>query len=259
MSGPYAAMRSAAEEWEAKHAKLLVETEGLRREVTEQRAICAAAKAIVGEDRWPRIVRNCGGGARPGSQHGDGAVVLELLGGQETGTYVDVGACHPTECSTTWNLYTRGWSGLLVEPLPQHWYPLLRDRPRDRLCPLAVLDRKGWAMLRVAGTVSSVRPDWDIAALAEIAVETDTLAAVVRAYLPGRQVDFLSIDAEGSEAMVLAGTDWSWLRPEVILIEYRSYHADRPGEDESAAWEPAVLAQGYRLHWQDDLNRIYVR
>lgn len=244
--------------WQARHSDLLVETEALRREVAEQRATVSAARGIVGEAAWPTILRRYSAGANPGSQYGEGSVILDLLP-EPTGTYVDVGACHPTECSATWNLYTRGWSGLLVEPLPQHWYPLLRQRPRDRVCPIAVHERRGWAMLRVAGTVSSLRPDWDIASQIELAIETDTLAAVVEEYLPGREVDFLSIDVEGAEGRVLAGTDWSRIRPRAIMVEYRTYHPDRPGEDESATWEPDVLAQGYRVHWQDDLNRIYVR
>jgi hypothetical protein len=68
-------------------------------------------------------------------------------------------------------------------------------------------------------------------------------------------IDFLKVDVEGGEADVLLGNDWTRFRPKVIVIE-----AIAPGSNEPAweAWEPFLLAQGYRFTLFDTLNRFYV-
>jgi hypothetical protein len=70
-----------------------------------------------------------------------------------------------------------------------------------------------------------------------------------------KAIDILKIDVEGAEADVLAGNDWTRFRPAVVVAE-----AVTPGAGEAAwqAWEPALLAQGYRFRLFDTLNRFYV-
>ena len=64
--------------------------------------------------------------------------------------YVAVGANASEQASNTWQFHQAGGRGLLIEPLPKYWPDLLRHRPHDRLCPLAVTDRAGIADLRVS-------------------------------------------------------------------------------------------------------------
>jgi hypothetical protein len=80
-----------------------------------------------------------------------------------------------------------------------------------------------------------------------------TLARLCEQY--AGEIDFLKIDVEGGEADVLAGGDWRRHRPKVIVIE-----AVLPGSGAPAwsAWEPFLLAQGYRFALFDTLNRFYV-
>jgi hypothetical protein len=60
---------------------------------------------------------------------------------------------------------------------------------------------------------------------------------------------------EGAEADVLAGMDFKRWRPRVVLLE-----AVAPGSMAEAwgAWEPDLLAHGYRFAFFDRLNRFYV-
>jgi FkbM family methyltransferase len=69
------------------------------------------------------------------------------------------------------------------------------------------------------------------------------------------RIDFLKIDVEGAETDVIAGMDLVRWRPRVILVE-----AIQPGSMAAAwdAWEPALLAAGYRFAFFDRLNRFYV-
>ncbi len=42
------------------------------------------------------------------------------FGRRDHGFFVDVGAFHPTDISNTSCLAERGWSGLLIDPIPEH-------------------------------------------------------------------------------------------------------------------------------------------
>lgn len=251
-------LRESRDRYQRQYEELLLEVEALRRDATESRDLLAAARALVGQSAWPVIERTYPRATHRGSQHDEDGALAELLP-EERGFYVDVGASHPTECSNTWQLYHRGWSGLLVEPLPQCWYRLLRDRPRDRLAPFAAWDSDGYARLRVAGTVSSVRPDWGIEEQGTLVVETRRLSTILDAAPEVRdKCSLLSIDCEGAEAQVLRGVDWGRFRPRVVVVEYREYDAAGDGVDATDRLEPALVAAGYEPRHQNRLNRVYV-
>ncbi|KMZ11421.1 hypothetical protein BHUM_05350 [Candidatus Burkholderia humilis] len=56
--------------------------------------------------------------------------VLARLGVQE-GVYIDVGASTPIDDNNTYALYERGFSGVYIEPQPQHAIEHRQVRPRD--------------------------------------------------------------------------------------------------------------------------------
>jgi hypothetical protein len=58
-----------------------------------------------------------------GSQDGEDAIIAELCP-EPTGVYVDVGAGDPVSCSNTFQLWRRGWRGLLIEPRKDAVYDL---------------------------------------------------------------------------------------------------------------------------------------
>jgi hypothetical protein len=54
------------------------------------------------------------------------------------GTFVEVGANHPTLESQTWLLEQEGWSGVLIEPNPGLCELLRAQRPRSKVFQAAV-------------------------------------------------------------------------------------------------------------------------
>jgi hypothetical protein len=52
------------------------------------------------------------------SQEGEDLIASRLFPNQSTGFYVDIGAHHPTRFSNTYLLYTKGWRGINIDPLP---------------------------------------------------------------------------------------------------------------------------------------------
>lgn len=191
-----------------------------------------------------------------GSQDNEDHFLRKILPGD--GMYIDIGASFPKECSNTWRLYQRGWRGLLVEPLPQCWYGLLRQRPGDYLLPVACSNANGSAKLRAFHTVSSLRPDWPIDSQCDIVVDTLTLASILDLFPDIRsKARLLSIDVEGYEKQVLEGNDWSTFKPQIIVLEYRLYDKEKPGVDISHEWTPILCHAGYRHYQQTDLNQIW--
>ena len=88
----------------------------------------------------------------------------------------------------------------------------------------------------------------------ETEVEIRTLDSIFKEYAPA-DVHFLKIDCEGAEPDVIASCDFRKHRPWIILVEST---LPLTREETHGAWEPALLAAGYRFVYFDGVNRFYV-
>jgi len=170
------------------------------------------------------------------------------------GFFVEVGANDPEHNSQTWNLEQRGWTGVLVEPLPELACKL-RERRLSKVYEAACSSpaNAGKTLpLRLAGPHSSIEPDYFVAGTrssGELMVQVRTLDEIlVDAHAP-QPVDFLSIDVEGHAVEVLAGIDLKRWRPRLILVED---HAT------DLRIHNALTAQGYRWVRRSGINGWYV-
>ncbi|QEH32409.1 hypothetical protein OJF2_08790 [Aquisphaera giovannonii] len=195
------------------------------------------------------------------SYAGEDLVALELLG-DTRGTYLDIGANHPTKANNTYLFYELGWSGVCVEPVPRLAVALARSRPRDLVLELAASDRDGRMTLHEPAGASGLATlcpgvahdlERDHYRLASYEVEVRTLRSVAAEWRLGPP-DLISLDVEGHERQVLDGTPFDAWRPRVLIIESTVPRTQVPSE---ASWEPPLLRLGYRLHAQVGINRIY--
>jgi FkbM family methyltransferase len=185
------------------------------------------------------------------------------FGGQQRGTYIDVGAGHPIADNVSFWFYERGWQGIVVEPQAELAALYPRLRPRDIVVSGLVGRRSGEAdfhqVERLHGLSTTQARHAEQARALGAEVITQRLPVVTLAELCERYVvapiDFLKVDVEGAEADVLFGGDWQKFRPRLVLVE-----AVAPGSGEPAwqDWEPFLIAQGYRFALFDTLNRFYV-
>lgn len=196
------------------------------------------------------------------SQHGEDAVLARAFAGQPTGHWIDVGASHPTTDSVTRWFYDRGWVGVNLEPQPSAFAALCAERPRDINLQVAVGNIPGphtLVMYPAAPSLSTLDPRMAAhhagngLAAAEVPVEVVRLDDIFDSYFPEQRVDFLKIDAEGSELSVLQSVSLARWRPRVVLVEWNCCGA----LDTHAEWEPLVFAAGYRFVLDDGLNRFY--
>lgn len=162
------------------------------------------------------------------SQEGEDRILARIFESQAVGTYVDVGAHHPRRFSNTALLYQKGWSGLNIDPLPGSAARFRRERRRDVSveCGVGAERRTATFIEFVEPALSTFDPETAqvrrqeghaIAAMHEIPVAP--LRDLIAEYLPGRAIDLLSVDTEGSDADVLRSADLERLRPPVLCVE----------------------------------------
>jgi FkbM family methyltransferase len=186
-----------------------------------------------------------------------------LFADQADGTYVDVGGGHPVADNVSFWFYLKGWRGLVVEPQDELADIYQGVRPRDHTVACLAGRMDGEAEFHVVdklhGLSTSVRER--AAGAAQFGAGFTTVRRPVRtlaslcAEAGLTRIDFLKIDVEGGESDAIAGMDFKRWRPRVVVVE-----AVAPSSVAEAwtAWEPALVAAGYRFAFFDRLNRFYV-
>ncbi len=200
------------------------------------------------------------------AQNYEDVYLHRLLHDVAEGFFVDVGAWLPDEHSVSKVLYERGWRGINIEPLPEYADALTAARPRDiTLRCVAGAAAGSTTFHRVANTgLSTTNRQFaeEGAAshneeLSTLSVDVVTLDEVWKQHVIGKVADVhvLKIDAEGSEAEVLAGLNLAEHRPWMVIVE-----SNLPDSRVEAfeAWQPTLLKQKYRLTFYDGLNRWYI-
>ena len=182
------------------------------------------------------------------------AGVRGFFAGKTSGTFVEVGANHPTEGSQTWHLEQAGWGGVLVEP-QQDLAAFLAESRKSRVLAVACSspENAGQSLApHVDGPRSALDHDRMTAgaeATSVIQVPARTLDSVLQEAEVRAPIDLLSIDVEGHEAEVLQGFDFSRWRPRLILIEDHVH---------SLRTHHMLTRHGYRLIRRLGLNGWYV-
>jgi FkbM family methyltransferase len=196
------------------------------------------------------------------AQNYEDVILWRALRDVEQGFYVDVGAADPVVDSVTCAFYERGWSGINVEPLEEHFEKLMQARIRDTNLRVAMGSEPGLRTLHaVAGTGLSTL-DAEIGErcssggfnVQKILVPVLTLGKILEECAPPI-IHFLKIDVEGSEGEVLKGLSLKDFRPWILIVE-----ANEPNSTTSTRfkWEHLVTGCGYGFAYFDGLNCFYV-
>ncbi len=169
------------------------------------------------------------------------------------GIFIEAGAYDGlTQSNTALLEFSFGWSGLLVEPIPELAARCRANRPASRVEQAALVapDHHGDAI-----TMTYCNRQEDIHPY-RVTVPARTLSSMIEAAgLP--RIDFMSLDLEGHEAAALRGVDFERHRPELLLVEISN---DRDAvESVLAPWYDAVAELSDHRHeqpaWYDVLYR----
>lgn len=164
------------------------------------------------------------------SQEGEDMILRRLFENQPSGFYVDVGAHHPKKFSNTYYFYKKGWRGINIDAMPGSMKLFSSVRPRDINIEKAISDKKQVltyhafnesALNGFSKKLSDQREkngNYSIQFTKDI--ETTTLENILNENLPKSQkIDFLSIDVEGLDFMVIKSNNFDKYKPRVILVE----------------------------------------
>jgi FkbM family methyltransferase len=204
------------------------------------------------------------------SQLGQDKIVDEYLNGKRNGVFVDIGAYDGVTFSNTLMLEReRDWTGICIEPLPDICAELQKNR--SCVCVQACVGNREESEVEflavqseaartrmLSGVLSEYEPrhltrvDDELSEFGGskcvIRVPMRHLHAVLHECGVGN-VDYLSIDTEGSELLILRSTNLSAIGNPCITVE-NNY--DNPSIDE------VMREQGYRLHTTIEWDRFYV-
>lgn len=158
------------------------------------------------------------------AQHGEDLIVLNILSriGIQKPSYLDIGANHPTNISNTALMYERGSRGINVEPDPDQFSEIERQRRGDVNLNVGVAPTAGskrFYRTKEPGRNSFVR---ELAKPHKITAEIEVPVVTVMGIIAdngGVFPDFMSIDAEGMDLDILRSADFSAVFPKVVCVE----------------------------------------
>lgn len=189
------------------------------------------------------------------SQWGDDLLVWEYFGKTREGVFLEAGANDPKELSQTYLLETQGWTGALVEPVPECCERLRAERPGSRVFQnaLGAPDQRGMLRLSIPDGVTALASGLSAGARpaeGERVIEAAfiTLDEVLAQAGIGR-LDYLSLDLEGMELEALKGLDFKVHAPRLIVVEDRL---------DSLRLHRFLSHAGYKLVKRNGSNNWYV-
>ena len=170
-----------------------------------------------------KIFRNKKKGSYFG-EFGEDVLVNRFFRKKNNGFYVDIGCYHPIKGSLTYRLHKKGWKGLNVD-LSKISIDLFKlARPKDYNIHAAITDFDGETqffendMINQQNTLENNGTN-----LKKVKINAFKLQTLLEK-LNIKNIDFLNIDAEGSDYKVISSLDLNNVRPKMICIEENRYN-----------------------------------
>lgn len=183
----------------------------------------------------------------------------------KTPSYIDIGAHHPYRISNTALLYENGSRGINIEPNPNLFREIKSVRTQDinLMLGIGMSDSSMPFYVMNAATLStfskqeaeSYRDKHGVSIVNIIDVEVKTLKYVINTYCDGVFPDFMSLDTEGLDQMILGSLCECPSLPKVICTETWEY-----GLTENHIPEICKILEplGYMLFLDNGLNSFFV-
>jgi FkbM family methyltransferase len=195
------------------------------------------------------------------SQFGEDIVIFHMLTYHfppiKNGFYVDIGAYHPRQYSSTQFLRMMGWSGINIDASKESIEAFQRERPNDINIQVGVgakeevltFHKFAQGACGVNTLSAEFAKKWQESSGSPV-VQTETVRVrpvndVLAEALPiGRTIDYLNIDVEGMDRVVALSLDLSRFRPKILTLELHDSNILALEKEEVVAH---LVGNGYKL------------
>jgi FkbM family methyltransferase len=171
---------------------------------------------------------------------------------KQSGTFIEIGACDGLAISNTYLLEQKfGWTGVLVEP-DVVWHKDLFQNRNTGIETLAAWSHSNHEISfvrRYDAQTSHIKEAENIFLVEGVAEETKvktiSLNDLIDKHFSNSDIDFLSIDTEGSEYEILSSVDFSRIKFNFICVEH-NYDSDK-----RERISKLLLGNGYQVILKD--------
>ena len=197
-----------------------------------------------------------------------------FLGRKENGVFVEIGANDGISCSNTWGLAKRGWTGFLVDAIPEfvkqcelnHLY-----HHNISVWQVAMGDEDGKEVtFNIGGQLTTANQDlsleyqnivWakSVITSTQVNLTTQKLDTFLVNMRLQTGFDLLVVDVEGYEAQVFSGFTLSKWLPKMLIVELTDTHPKlRTNAKSDAILSQQILSAGYEIVYKDCINTVFV-
>lgn len=197
------------------------------------------------------------------AQNLEDVILYRVFKNIQNGIYIDVGANDPIIDSCTLLFYEKGWHGINIEPVREHYDALNYQRTRDININGVISPLSGEINLyspetRGHSTISKERfQDFINNNITVEVLKTNcfTLNDLINKYIGNSDIHFLKIDVEGAEYQVLETINLKLYRPWVILCESLELTADKSCDE----FVELLKKFNYEYCYNDGINKYFIR
>jgi FkbM family methyltransferase len=162
------------------------------------------------------------------SYGGMDSLIEKIFKNKNNGFYVDIGCGHPIKNNNTYLLNKKGWSGINIDLDEENIELFNLYRWRDHNVSAAISNNEKEVDLffyhskSAINTINKNTADYQKAAVSEVRkIKTTTINNILdNSKFKDSTIDFLTIDVEGSELLVLENFNFSKYQPKIIVVEY---------------------------------------
>lgn len=170
--------------------------------------------------------------------------VLFKLGNKRKGRFLEFGATNGKELSNSYLLEKNfEWEGVLAEPSPQWEKSLKENRPRTKIINECIYSESGKMIdffVSKNGDFSTINEfkESDIESMPgntkarneegfTVKVPTISLNDVFIKHFNGEKIDYMSVDTEGSELLILSKFNFEKYGPKIVTVEHNFTSAQK--------------------------------
>jgi FkbM family methyltransferase len=182
--------------------------------------------------------------------------------------YLDIGAYHPIELSNTYFFYENGHHGLCIEPNKKLFIDFKAKRPQDIVLnigigidniintPFYIMNPATLSTFSKKEMEKIIKLDKNTKLESIQNIELKNVNDIIREYLK-RTPDFISLDVEGLDSLILKSFDFKRFRPRIFCVETISYSLRNSGKKDQEIFN-IMNYNGYIVYADTYINTIFI-